>query len=556
MATVDGGRLVVDALKREGVEYIFSLSGGHINSIYQACLDSGIQVIDTRHEQAAAHMAEAWGRLTGKPGVCVVTAGPGFTDAVTGVANACQASSPMLVISGRSGVSETETLALQELEQIDIIRPLIKWGRVVYQTHRLDEFTAMAFRHGMTGRPGPVFLEIPVDVMNQQVEESQVVRAEGYRPRYRPAGSEEGIAQALDLLRQAERPAVIAGSGAHFAGAAEELEAFAQLTDLPVFTSNMGQGLLADDDPHWFGSPMVGLGTLSTCDVVLLLGGRLGLFMGQGRPPFIAADAKLIQVDVEGSEIGRNRRVDVGITGDVKEILKQMIEQVRERPFSHSKWLDSTSDQARQGRRQLLASAPGFDKEEPIHPARLMHEIREFLDDDAVIAADGGDTQVELAPEDVHLDATVLRHALLRDLHRRHDFDAADDRRLEAFGRTVHLVQHTIDAVAHAEAFLERLPDYDSEIQARYEEASGDGKRLRYVARLGVDGSAAVGLEAVDADHPFSNINLTDNIVQFETDRYSANPLVVQGPGAGPEVTAGGVFGDLLRLAQYLSPGA
>jgi acetolactate synthase-1/2/3 large subunit len=211
----------------------------------------------------------------------VVTAGPGFTDAVTGVANACQASSPMLVISGRSAVSETETLALQELEQIDIIRPLIKWGRVVYQTHRLDEFTAMAFRHGMTGRPGPVFLEVPVDVLNQQVEESEVVRVEGYRPRYRPAGSEEGIAQALDLLRQAERPAIIAGSGAHFAGAAEELEAFARLTDVPVFTSNMGQGLLADDDPHWFGSPMVGLGTLATCDVVLLLGGRLGLFMGQ-----------------------------------------------------------------------------------------------------------------------------------------------------------------------------------------------------------------------------------------------------------------------------------
>jgi acetolactate synthase-1/2/3 large subunit len=394
MATVDGGRLMVDALKREGVEYIFSLSGGHINSIYQACLDSGIQVIDTRHEQAAAHMAEAWGRLTGKPGVCVVTAGPGFTDAVTGVANACQASSPMLVISGRSGVSETETLALQELEQIDIIRPLVKWGRVVYQTHRLGEFTAMAFRHGMTGRPGPVFLEIPVDVMNQQVEESQVVRAEGYRPRYRPGGSEEGIAQALELLRQAERPAIIAGSGAHFADAAEELEAFGRLVDVPVFTSNMGQGLLAKDDPHWFGSPMVGLGTLSTCDVVLLLGGRLGLFMGQGRPPFIAADAKLIQVDVEGSEIGRNRKVDVGITGDVKEILKQMIEQVCAKPFSHGAWLASTSEQAREGRRQLLASAPGFDKEEPIHPARLMHEIREFLEDDAVVVADGGDTQV------------------------------------------------------------------------------------------------------------------------------------------------------------------
>jgi acetolactate synthase-1/2/3 large subunit len=394
MATVDGGRLVVDALKREGVEYIFSLSGGHINAIYQACLDTGIQVIDTRHEQAAAHMAEAWGRLTGKPGVCVVTAGPGFTDSVTGVANACQSHSPMILITGRSGVSETETLALQELEQLDIIRPLVKWGRAVYQTHRLDEFTAMAFRHGMTGRPGPVFLEIPVDVLNRKVEETTVVRPEGYRPRYRPGGSREGLAEAIDLLRQAKRPAIIAGSGAYFADAADELEALGRLIDVPIFTSNMGQGLLSQDDPHCFGSPMVGLGVLSTCDVVCILGATLGLFMGQGRPPFIPADAKLIQVDIDGSEIGRNRKVDVGITGDAKEILKEMLELIGQQPFSHSGWLESITEPAREGRRKMLSSVPGFDKEEPIHPARLMKEIRDFLDDDAIVVADGGDTQV------------------------------------------------------------------------------------------------------------------------------------------------------------------
>jgi len=394
MATVDGGRLVGDALEREGVECIFSLSGGHINSIYQACLDSGIRVIDTRHEQAAAHMAEAWGRLTGKPGVCVVTAGPGFTDAVTGVANACQSNAPMLIISGRSGVSETETLALQELEQIDIIRPLVKWGRVVYQTHRLDEFTAMAFRHGMTGRPGPVFLEVPVDVLNRKIDESEVVRPEGYRPRYRPGGARQGIEEALELLRQAKKPAIIAGSGAHFAEAGEELESLSALIDVPVFTGNMALGLLAKDDPHAFGSPMVGLGVLATCDLVLLLGTRLGLFMGQGKPPFIPADAKVVQVDIDGAEIGRNRKVDVGITGDVKEIVKEMIELVRERPFSHRGWLESISEQASQDRRAMLSGVPGFDREAPIHPARLMKEIRDFLNDDAIVVADGGDTQV------------------------------------------------------------------------------------------------------------------------------------------------------------------
>jgi acetolactate synthase-1/2/3 large subunit len=394
MAKVDGGRLVVDALKREGVEYIFSLSGGHINSIYQACLDSGIGVIDTRHEQAAAHMAEAWGRLTGKPGVCVVTAGPGFTDAMTGVANACQSHSPLLVITGRSGVHETETLALQELEQIDIVRPLIKWGRVVYQTHRIDEFTAMAFRHGMTGRPGPVFLEIPVDVLNRKIEESDVVRPEGYRPRYAPGGARQGVEEAIELLRGAERPCVIAGSGVHYAGAAQELENFAGLIDVPVLTAGMGQGLLAKDDPHFIGSPLQGLGILAGCDVVLLLGVRLGLFMGQGKPPFLPADAKVIQADIEGSEIGRNRKVDVGIVGDAREILEQMIAEVERKPFSHGAWFGSAGPKAREGAKSMMSDVPGFDKEEPIHPARLMQEIRDFLDDDAVVVADGGDTQV------------------------------------------------------------------------------------------------------------------------------------------------------------------
>jgi len=394
MGEVNGGQLVVDALKREGVEYIFSLSGGHINPIYYACPQAGIKVIDTRHEQAAAHMAEAWGRLTRKPGVLVVTAGPGFTDAITGIANAYQANTPMIVIAGRSGVSEAETIALQELEQIDIIRSLTKWSRVVYETRRIDEYVAMAFRHAMTGRPGPVFLEIPIDVLARNIDEATAVRPEGYRPEYKPGGSKEGIEEAIKLLKAAEKPVIIAGSGAHYAEAENELKAFAELTDIPVFTNLMGRGLLPDDHSHCLGSAMpAGLGIFPSSDLVLVLGARLGLFLAQGKAPLFPAETKMIQVDIDGGEIGRNRKIDLGIVGDIKEVLKGFIEQAGDDSFSNGDWLESAQKMA-EGSKLFMTGGADLTKEEPIHPARLMQEINDFLDPDAVVAADGGDTQV------------------------------------------------------------------------------------------------------------------------------------------------------------------
>jgi acetolactate synthase-1/2/3 large subunit len=409
MGTVTGGRLVVDALKKEGVEYIFSLSGGHINPIYQACLDTGIKVIDTRHEQAAAHMAEAWGKLTRKPGVCVVTAGPGFTNAITGVANARASNTPMIVIAGRSGLAETEKLALQELEQIDIIRPLIKWGRVVYEPHRLYEFTAMAFRHAMTGRPGPVFLEIPTDIMHKQVEEKDAVRPEGYRPKFQPGSSKDGVTQALEMLRQAKKPAIIAGSGAYFSGADEELKKFVELTDIPVFTSLMGRGLLSDNDPQCFGLPMMGgADIMQNADVIMVLGSRLGLYLGYGQAPLFPADAKMIQVDIEGSEIGRNRKIDLGLVGDIKEVLKDMIELFDVSPFSHKDYLDSISTPARDSRQNIRNLSVASGK---LNQARIMKEINEFLDPDAVVVADGGDTFVAtLMGADVSLPGHFLAY--------------------------------------------------------------------------------------------------------------------------------------------------
>lgn len=387
MRQVHGGQLVADALKREGVEHIFSLSGGHINPVYEACSQVGIKVIETRHEQAAAHMAEAWGRMTLKPGVCVVTAGPGFTDAITGIANAYSACSPMVIISGRSGVRDTEKLTLQELEQIEIIRPLVKWAQVVYETKRIDEFTAMAFRHAMTGRPGPVFLEIPIDVINKKIDKNEVVRPEGYRPNYKPAGSPGGLVEALQLLLHAKTPVIIAGSGAHYADAGHELKEFADKTGIPVITNGMARGLLADDDPCCVGR----MTPLLNCDVIMSLGARFSMMLSFGNPPMIPAEAKIIQVDIEGSEIGRNRKIDLGITGDVKEVLKGLIGLAEQKTWSHSKWRDAFRQQNKTFSENVAKSMTRSER--LIHPLDLMLEINAFLDRDALVVADGGDTQ-------------------------------------------------------------------------------------------------------------------------------------------------------------------
>ena len=171
MAKIDGGEMMVRALEREDVHEIFTLHGGHLDAIYAAAARHDFRVIDTRHEQAAAHMADGWARTTGRPGVAIVTAGPGVTDAVTGVANAFMDSIPMVLIGGRSPLADDDKLPLQAVDQMGILRPITKWARSVTHTERIPEFVAAAFRHAISGRPGPVFLELPIDVLFRRVEE-------------------------------------------------------------------------------------------------------------------------------------------------------------------------------------------------------------------------------------------------------------------------------------------------------------------------------------------------------------------------------------------------
>ena len=196
-----GGHLIAEALKREGVTHLFTLSGGHIAPIYDGCVDAGIRIVDHRHEQAAAHAADGWARVTGQTGVAAVTAGPGLTDAVTGIANAMYANSPMLVFSGKNPVFEFEMGSLQEMDQVTLVSSITKWAKTCYDTRKLGDYVGAAFRHANAGRKGPVFLDIPLDIQfNAWPPGVEVTR--DYRTDSKPEGDPDYVARAAKLLQE------------------------------------------------------------------------------------------------------------------------------------------------------------------------------------------------------------------------------------------------------------------------------------------------------------------------------------------------------------------
>ena len=212
--TISGGHLVAKALKAEGTDAIFTLSGGHIIDIYDGCVDEGIKVIDVRHEQVAAHAADAYARVTGKPGCAVVTAGPGTTDAITGIANAFRAESPFLLIGGQGALNQHKMGSLQDLPHVDMMKPITKFASNVVTTERVADMVSMAFREAFAGAPGPVFLEIGRDILDGHVPvESAVIPEPGrYRASTKSIGDPNDVDKLVELITNAERPAVLLGT--------------------------------------------------------------------------------------------------------------------------------------------------------------------------------------------------------------------------------------------------------------------------------------------------------------------------------------------------------
>ena len=379
-----GGHLIAQALKNEGVTHLFTLSGGHIAPIYDGCVDLGIRIVDHRHEQAAAHAADGWARVTGRTGVAAVTAGPGLTDAVTGIANAMYANSPVLVMSGKNPVFEFEMGSLQEMDQVTLVTSITKWAKTCYDTRKLGEYVTTAFRHANAGRKGPVFLDVPLDVQFNSWPPGVDVPAD-YRTDAKPEGDPDSVARAVKVLQEAERPLVFAGAGIRWSEAHEALAELAGALKAPTFLNSLGRGCLPPDHPYYFGAARKF--ALGRADVILALGVDWDFRLGYGQRGF-SPDARVIQVDVDASHIGRNRPVEIGIVGDPGKVIAQLLAAGLGNADQPA-W----TAQVRDEENRLVGEAQaGMNSDAvPIHPQRFAREIRDFLDPDAIVVGDGGD---------------------------------------------------------------------------------------------------------------------------------------------------------------------
>jgi acetolactate synthase-1/2/3 large subunit len=390
MGMVHGGRLVARALKAENVPFVFTLCGGHVMPIYDGCLDEGIGVIDTRHEQTAAHAADGWARVTGQPGVAIVTAGPGLTDAVTGVASAHRANIPMLIIGGQGPRPFADMGSLQDMNHVELMRPITKWATAVPEGRRLPEYVSMAFRTALSGLPGPVFLEMPIDQLFGSYEENEIWFPTQYRTEAGIAGDPNYIERALDLLKQAERPVALVGSQLRWSARREAYPKFVSKFGMPVYVNGMGRGSLRPEDPHFFSRTRKA--ALKEADVVLIFGTPLDFRLGYGRETHINPQAKLIQIDLDGRELGRNRSIDVGIVGDTGLVMEQLTKLADEQGYAPSMikpWLSTMRQREQESFEKVRAQLESDDV--PVNPLRACREIADSLDENSIIVGDGGD---------------------------------------------------------------------------------------------------------------------------------------------------------------------
>ncbi|HZQ86247.1 MAG TPA: thiamine pyrophosphate-binding protein [Acidimicrobiales bacterium] len=376
---VNAGVLMAEALRREGVTHLFGLGGGHINPTWWAAPGAGITLIDVRHEAAAAHAAEGWALATGDAGACIVTAGPGLTNALTGLANALNNGSPMVCLAGSATLRGQDTGEVEMIDQLSIAAPVTKWARRVYHADRIPEYVAMAFKEARSGRPGPVYLEVPIDLIHSDVAVADVVYPTALEPQ-RQSPSSALVARAAELLSNAQRPAVVAGSGVWWSGAAEELRAFVEHTGIPVVTRQSARGTVPDDHPLCFGNDWQSV--VYRADVLLVVGKQLDYFFGYGYFPHLD---HLLQVDVNPVEIGRNRvPVSVGIVGDAGATLSELTAAMK--PLATDEWVASLRSVARTTDDAKAALAAS--EQAPVHPMRVCRELQSLLRRDATVVAD------------------------------------------------------------------------------------------------------------------------------------------------------------------------
>jgi len=388
---VSGGHLVAKALKNEGVDTIFTLCGGHIIDIYDGCVDEGIRVIDVRHEQVAAHAADGYARQSGGLGCVVTTAGPGCTNAITGIATAFRSESPVLHIGGQGALTQHKMGSLQDLPHVDILAPITKFSASVSSTERAADMVSMAIRECFNGAPGPSYLEIPRDVLDREVSLDKAVIPEPgmYRASTRSIGDPADIEKLADILVNAERPAILLGSQVWTCRGHQDAIDLVRTLNIPAYFNGAGRGILPPGDPHHFHRTR--RDAFNKADVIVIVGTPFDFRMGYGKR--LRRDATVVQIDMDYRTVGKNRDLSLGLVGDPGAILKAVGDAASagndNRAKAREPWLAELRALEAEKTEKLM---PLFRSDNnPIHPYRVAWELNEFLTEDTVYIGDGGD---------------------------------------------------------------------------------------------------------------------------------------------------------------------
>ncbi len=394
MVELTGSKALFEALKAEGVKNIFGIPGGAVIPIYDALYDEyEIRHILTRHEQGAAHAADGYARALGKPGVCMTTSGPGATNLTTGILNAYMDSSPVIAISGQVATSALGKDAFQEADMLSVMLPITKHNFIIHQIEELPKTIRLAFKVAMTGRPGPVHIDLPRDVQVSKATLKIPANVKYEKPPKLEPDS-EGIRKTIELLTKARQPVIYAGGGVIWSNASRELIGLAELLNAPVTTSLHGKGAIPEDHPLSMG--MLGMHgrmaanlAVTESDILLAVGTRFS-DRSTGDVRYFAPKSKIIHIDIDPVEIGKNVHVDLPIVGDAKRSLSAILKGLRSRAKRGrgGKWFQRVNKL-----REKLAPRMDYD-EVPIKPQRAIKEIMGVLDKDAIVVTEVGQCQM------------------------------------------------------------------------------------------------------------------------------------------------------------------
>jgi thiamine pyrophosphate-dependent acetolactate synthase large subunit-like protein len=387
--SVKGYELFGRALARCGADTLFFIMGGPINDAVKAAMAQGVRAIDVRHEQAAAMMAHAYARVRMQAGVCMAASGPGTINLTTGLANSLIDCVPVVAFGGASPIATFGTGSFQEIDQVAAMRPVTKHAERVHEAARIPEHVDLAFRLALAGKPGPVYVDLPADVLYADVDAAAVrwPRPSSAGESSRPAASPATIDRIVERLAVAERPIILFGSGVLWSRGADALAAFVDTTGVPFFATPQGRGAIPEDHPYHYAQARST--AFKEADFVVVVGTRLNYVFAHGRPPRFSETATFVRIDIDSAELASTERVDVPVVGDARIVLEQLtVAAARDvRPERYAEWRKTLSDIEQ--RRRPAHEAQLATDQLPIHPLRLCKEIRDFIDRDTILCVDG-----------------------------------------------------------------------------------------------------------------------------------------------------------------------